>query len=51
MAGVLFPGDGLGLVLLPIMIFHQIQLMAVAVIAQRYAERPASNGDAPATTG
>jgi sodium/bile acid cotransporter 7 len=51
MAGALFPGDGLGLVLLPIMIFHQIQLMAAAVIAQRYAERPGSEGDAPAATG
>ena len=25
---------------LPLMIFHQIQLMACAVIAQRYAARP-----------
>ncbi len=40
MAGVLFPGASLGLVLLPIMIFHQIQLMVSAVIAQQYAERP-----------
>jgi sodium/bile acid cotransporter 7 len=40
MAGVLFPGDALGLVLLPIMVFHQIQLMVVALIAQRYSERP-----------
>jgi len=40
MAGALFPGDALGLVLLPIMVFHQIQLMVVAVIAERYAERP-----------
>lgn len=51
MAGVLFPGDALGLILLPIMVFHQIQLMACAVIAQRYAERPESEGDAPAATG
>ena len=40
MAGVLFPGASLGPVLLPIMIFHQIQLMVSAVIAQQYAERP-----------
>jgi sodium/bile acid cotransporter 7 len=26
--------------LLPLMIFHQLQLMACAVIAQRYAARP-----------
>ena len=42
MAGVLFPGATLGLVLLPIMIFHQIQLMACAVIAQHYANREPS---------
>jgi sodium/bile acid cotransporter 7 len=39
MAGVLFPGAGLGMILLPIMIFHQLQLMACAVIAQHYAKR------------
>ena len=39
MAGVLFPGAGLGMMLLPIMIFHQLQLMACAVIAQHYAKR------------
>ena len=39
MAGVLFPGASLGLILLPIMLFHQIQLMACAVIAQAYARR------------
>lgn len=51
MAGVLFPGDALGLILLPVMIFHQIQLMVVAVIAQRYSERPEPEGDASAATG
>ena len=40
MAGVLFPAATAGLVLLPLMLFHQIQLMACAVIAQRYAIRP-----------
>jgi sodium/bile acid cotransporter 7 len=39
MAGVLFPPAQAGIVLLPLMIFHQIQLMACAVIAQRYAKR------------
>jgi sodium/bile acid cotransporter 7 len=51
MAGVLFPGDALGLVLLPVMVFHQIQLMVVAVIAQRYGERPGAEGDASPATG
>ena len=44
MAGILFPaghsGAASGLLLLPLMIFHQLQLMACAVIAQRYAARP-----------
>jgi sodium/bile acid cotransporter 7 len=39
MARVLFSGPDVGLILLPIMIFHQIQLMVCAVIARRYAQR------------
>ena len=39
MAGVLFPAATAGIALLPLMVFHQIQLMACAVIAQRYARR------------
>jgi len=39
MAGVLFPAATAGIALLPLMVFHQIQLMACAVIAQRYAHR------------
>lgn len=45
MAGVLFPAATAGLVLLPLMLFHQIQLMACAVIAQRYANRPEPEPD------
>ncbi|NLB14458.1 MAG: bile acid:sodium symporter, partial [Gammaproteobacteria bacterium] len=37
MAGVLFPAAIIGPILLPLMIFHQIQLMACAVIARRMA--------------
>jgi sodium/bile acid cotransporter 7 len=40
MAGILFPAASVGLILLPLMMFHQIQLMACAAIAQRYAGRP-----------
>ena len=40
MAQVLFTGAAIGPALLPIMIFHQIQLMACAFIANRYAQRP-----------
>jgi sodium/bile acid cotransporter 7 len=39
MAQVLFAGGSIGLLILPIMLFHQIQLMVCAVLAQRYAER------------
>jgi solute carrier family 10 (sodium/bile acid cotransporter), member 7 len=37
MAKVLFPGPQTGVILLPIMLFHQMQLMACAAIARRYA--------------
>jgi solute carrier family 10 (sodium/bile acid cotransporter), member 7 len=39
MAGVLFPAAQVGAVILPVMIFHQIQLIACAVIARRYARQ------------
>lgn len=38
-AGVLFPASAAGPILLPVMLFHQIQLMACAVLARRYAGR------------
>ncbi len=41
MAKVLFAGQlgGLGALVLPLMIFHQLQLMVCAVVARRYANR------------
>lgn len=39
MAKVLFAAHTVGVMLLPIMLFHQIQLMVCAVLAQRYAKR------------
>lgn len=39
MANIIFAGQNLGMIVLPIMIFHQIQLMVCAVLAQRYARR------------
>ena len=39
MAGVLFPPAQVGLVILPLMIFHQIQLIGCAVIARRWGDR------------
>lgn len=44
MARVLFPGPDLGLILLPIMIFHQVQLMVCAWLARRYADRVNQQG-------
>ncbi len=38
MAGVLFPPAQVGVILLPVMLFHQLQLIACAIIARRYAE-------------
>jgi len=40
MAGVLFPPAQVGLVILPLMLFHQLQLIACAFIARRYASDP-----------
>jgi sodium/bile acid cotransporter 7 len=37
MANALFTGASIGLVVLPLMIFHQLQLMACAALARRYA--------------
>lgn len=39
MANVLFAGPAVGLTVLPLMIFHQIQLMVCAALARRYATR------------
>jgi sodium/bile acid cotransporter 7 len=37
MASVIFAGQNVGLIVLPLMLFHQIQLMACAVLARRLA--------------
>ncbi|WP_445190866.1 bile acid:sodium symporter family protein [Sphingomonas sp. Tas61C01] len=46
MAGVLFPAAQVGIVLLPVMLFHQIQLIACAFIARRYANAVVDTGEA-----
>jgi solute carrier family 10 (sodium/bile acid cotransporter), member 7 len=38
MASVIFAGQPIGAIVLPLMLFHQVQLMACAVIAQKYAD-------------
>jgi sodium/bile acid cotransporter 7 len=40
MANVLFASHAVGAIVLPLMLFHQMQLMVCAVLAQRYARRP-----------
>jgi solute carrier family 10 (sodium/bile acid cotransporter), member 7 len=42
MAQVLFAGSTMGVLILPLMLFHQIQLMVCASLAQRYAKRQES---------
>jgi sodium/bile acid cotransporter 7 len=39
MAKVLFSSGAIGMVLLPVMLFHQLQLMVCAILAQRYGAR------------
>ena len=39
-AQVLFAGGSMGAMILPLMVFHQIQLMVCAVLAERYSRRP-----------
>jgi len=52
MALVLFPGQPVGLLVLPLMIFHQAQLMACSVIAQRYGnDAEQVGGEASARPG
>ena len=46
MASVLLAGQSVGLIVLPLMLFHQIQLMVCAALARRYA----TEGDAPLLT-
>jgi len=36
---VLFASHAVGAIVLPLMLFHQMQLMVCAVLAQRYARR------------
>ncbi|RKD70689.1 sodium/bile acid cotransporter 7 [Rhizobium sp. WW_1] len=38
MANVIFAGQSIGAIVLPLMLFHQIQLMTCAVLAQKYAD-------------
>ncbi|MFI9274946.1 bile acid:sodium symporter family protein [Kitasatospora sp. NPDC052896] len=48
MATVLFPGPSLGLIVLPLMLFHQLQLMVCAVLARRWGAAAAAEEPGPA---
>jgi sodium/bile acid cotransporter 7 len=52
MASVLFAGSSVGLIVLPLMLFHQLQLMVCATLARRYAagttRTPPVTGTTPA---
>jgi solute carrier family 10 (sodium/bile acid cotransporter), member 7 len=50
MAGVLFPGPDLGMILLPTMLFHQMQLMVCAVLARRWAREVKAEAPLQAAT-
>ncbi|MDB5717259.1 MAG: bile acid:sodium symporter, partial [Sphingomonas bacterium] len=53
MARVLFAGPDMGAVVLPLMIFHQMQLMVCAWLARRYAatQAPAPTPSEPIQQG
>lgn len=51
MAGVLFPAAQVGLVILPLMVFHQIQLIVCAFLARRYASEYRTTYDEPSPAG
>ncbi|MQB41946.1 bile acid:sodium symporter family protein [Rhizobium sp. ICMP 5592] len=50
MANVIFAGQGIGAIVLPLMLFHQIQLMTCAFLAQKYADAAKRRETAKAET-
>lgn len=46
MATVLFAGQPVGLIMLPLLVFHQAQLIACSALAARYAREPEASDDA-----
>ena len=49
MANVLFAGQAVGVIVTPLMVFHQVQLIACAILARRYAARQTSPSSSDAT--
>lgn len=50
MANILFPAATVGLIVLPLMLFHQMQLMVCAALARRYSQRPEETVSTVATS-
>jgi sodium/bile acid cotransporter 7 len=50
MASVLLAGQSVGLIVLPLMLFHQIQLMTCAALARRYAGATEGVSHGPVTS-
>jgi sodium/bile acid cotransporter 7 len=48
MAKVMFASSALGAIVLPVMIYHQIQLIVCAVVARRYARQQGLPTEQPA---
>ena len=46
MATILFPGHAVGLIVLPLMLFHQAQLFVCATLARRYGARDEASAEA-----
>ena len=46
-ANILFPGHAVALIVLPLMIFHQVQLFVCATLARRYAKRQSTSTAKP----
>jgi sodium/bile acid cotransporter 7 len=48
---VIFASHAVGAVILPLMVFHQVQLMVCAALAQRWRRRAEFSAPASADTG
>lgn len=51
LATILFPAASVGITVLPLMLFHQIQLMVCTVLAQRWGRHATDAGSTPPSAG
>ncbi|WP_380184735.1 bile acid:sodium symporter family protein [Kalamiella sp. sgz302252] len=51
MANILFPSAAVGIIVLPLMIFHQVQLMVCSMLAQRYKKAGEKQAESQKKTG